>query len=152
MNLKNYTSGVSPEKSVMLIEKRLVGIGATHIAKSYEDSKLSGVMFQINQHNRPVSFKLPANTKLITEMMLSEIKRPQRDTEKRIRDQVQRTAWKLLLDWVDVQASMITIGRREATEVFLPYMYDFKNEETLYQKLQASNFKMLGTGKHECQT
>lgn len=122
MNLKNYTSLVPPEKSVMQIEKRLVGIGATHIAKSYDDGELSGIMFQINQNGRPISLK-------------------------RVREQAQRTAWKLLFDWIEVQASMILIGHREATEVFLPYMYDFKNDETLYQKLSASNFKMLGAGE-----
>lgn len=37
MKLKNYTSAVSPERSVALIEKTLAGIGATHILKIKEN-------------------------------------------------------------------------------------------------------------------
>jgi len=100
-------------------------------------------MFQITGKDRPLAFKLPANVKLVREMMLSEIRRPRKGTSTRVEDQAERTAWKLLLDWVEVQTSMILIGRREVTEIFLPYLYDFKKDETLYERLVASNFKML---------
>ena len=143
IKLKNYTSSMPSEKSIMLIEKKLVEIGASHIAKSYEDSRLSGIMFQIQNKDRPLTFKLPANIGVVTEMMLSEIRRPRQNTKRRIEEQAERTAWRLVLDWVEVQVSMILIGRREITEVFLPYLYDFKKDETLYQKLVSSNFKML---------
>ena len=144
MKLKNYTSTVPAERSIMQIEKRLVEIGASHIAKSYTgDGHLAGIMFQVNNKDHSQSFKLPANVSTISEMMLSEIKRPHPGTKNRIKEQAERTAWKLLLDWVEVQVSMILIGRREVIEVFLPYLYDFKKDETFYQKLVSSNFKML---------
>ena len=143
MKLKYYTSLISPEKSIIQIEKKLVEIGASHIAKSYESGHLSGIMFQVQNKDRPMSFKLPANVGLVTDMMLSDIKRPRCGTENRIREQAERTAWKLLLDWVEVQASMILIGRREVVEVFLPYLYDFQKDETLYQKLISGGFKQL---------
>ena len=143
MKLRNYTSSMLPERSVMLIEKKLVEIGASHIAKSYENSNLSGIMFQVQDRDRPLSFKLPANVHLITKIMLSEIQKPRRGTESRIKEQAERTAWKLLLDWVEVQASMVLIGRREVVEVFLPYLYDFQKDETLYQKLVSGGFKQL---------
>jgi len=127
----------------MLIEKRLVEIGASHIAKSYENGHLSGIMFQVTDKDRPLAFKLPANVNLVKQMMVAEVQRPRRGTVDRIENQAERTAWKLLLDWVEVQSSMILIGRREVTEVFLPYLYDFKKDETLYQKLVASGFKLL---------
>ena len=141
--LKNYTSQVPVGRSVMRIEQKLVEIGASHIAKSYEDSRLSGIMFQVNENDRPMSFKLPANVALVREMMLAEIRKPRPGTTDRIKDQAERTAWKLLLDWVEVQASMILIGRRQVTEVFLPYLYDFKKDQTLFQKLVETKFKML---------
>lgn len=143
MKLKNYTSLLSPEKSIMQIEKKLVEIGALHIAKSYENGRPSGIMFQIQNKDGPRSFKLPANIKAITEIMLSKIKRPQPGTQGRIREQAERTGWKVLLDWVEVQITMILIGRREVTEVFLPYLYDFQKDETLYQKLISGGFKQL---------
>ena len=143
MKLKNYTSSVPAERSVALIEKKLVEVGASHIAKSYENSHLSGIVFQVDNKGRPQAFKLPANVGAITEIMLEEIRKPHPGTEERVKEQAERTAWKLLLDWVEVQVSMILIGRREVIEVFLPYLYDFKKDETFYQKLVSSNFKML---------
>lgn len=147
INLKNYTSGVPPTRSVSQIEQTLVSIGAKHIAKTYDDnSNLSGITFQITQDNRPMIFKLPANVELIEKMMLDEVKRPRRGTIEKTKDQAQRTAWKLLLDWVEVQASMIIIGRREAMEVFLPYAYDPQRDQTFFERLQETKFKMLSAG------
>ena len=45
MKLKNYTSSIPPDRSVALIEKKLVEVGADHIAKSYEKGKLCGIVF-----------------------------------------------------------------------------------------------------------
>ena len=60
-----------------------------------------------------------------------------------VEDQARRTAWKLLVDWVQVQASMILIGRRTALEVFLPYVYNHETKQTFFERMQESKFKML---------
>lgn len=143
MKLKNYTSAVSPERSVISIEKILVDIGATYIVKIYENSRLSGITFQIDYEGKPMLFKLPANEQAIEDIMKSEIKKPRENTQSRIEEQAQRTAWKLLLDWVSVQASMVLIGRRSVIEVFLPYAYNKQQNRTFYEYLQQSKFAML---------
>ena len=141
--LKNYTSGMPPSRSVMKIEECLVEVGATGIAKTYAGGCLTGITFQIMQNGSPLVFKLPANVKDITVRMLAEIKRARSGTNERIVTQAERTAWKLLLDWVEVQASMILIGRRQAVEVFLPYVYNPATEQTFFERLQESKFKLL---------
>lgn len=143
MKLKNYTSAVSPDRSVASIEKILVDIGATYIVKVYENSLLSGITFQVDYEAKPMLFKLPANVQAITDIMKSEIKKPRENTTLRILEQAQRTAWKLLLDWVSVQASMVLIGRRSVIEVFLPYAYNKQQNRTFYEYLQQSKFAML---------
>lgn len=146
MKLKNYTSAISPEKSVLLIEKRLVEIGASDIVKSYDgNSHLSGIMFRIKDGEQVLVFKLPACVNEVYETLMENVKRPRPNTKNLVWQQAERTAWKLLLDDVFVQTSMILIGRRKVTEVFLAYLYDSKNDETLYQKLVIStnNFKQL---------
>lgn len=143
MKLKNYTSTVSPERSVALIEKTLVDIGATHILKVYENSCLSGITFQVDYEGKPMLFKLPANIRTIEDIMKSEIKKPRENTKSRIEEQAQRTAWKLLLDWVLVEASRILIGRRSVIEVFLPYVYSQHQDRTFYEYLQQNKFAML---------
>lgn len=143
MKLKNYTSAVSPERSVLSIEKILVDIGATYIVKVYENSCLSGITFQVDYEGKPMLFKLPANVQAIEDILKSEIKKPRENTASRIVDQSQRTAWKLLLDWVSVQASMVLIGRRSVIEVFLPYAYNKQQNRTFYEYLQQNKFAML---------
>lgn len=148
MNIKNYTSSVPPTRSVAQIEQTLVGIGAKHIAKTYDDeSNLAGITFQIVQDTRPLIFKLPANVSMIETAMLNGVKRPRSTTANKVKEQAQRTAWKLLLDWTQVQASMILLGRRDALEVFLPYVYNPQTEQTFFEKLQENKFKMLGAGQ-----
>lgn len=61
----------------------------------------------------------------------------------KIKEQAIRTAWKLLLDWTQVQASMVVIGKRKVLEMFLPYIYDLQKDMTIYEKLEESKFKML---------
>jgi len=78
--------------------------------------------------------------------MTETVKRPRRNTVTKIAQQAERTAWKLLLDWVQVQTSMVVIGRRNIIEVFLPYAYDMRADMTLFDKLQGNGFKMLESG------
>ena len=146
MNIKNYTSQIPPQKSVAQIESCLVKIGARHISKTYEDGKLAGITFQIIENGEPIIFKLPANVKGIQCAMTETVKRPRRNTVTKIAQQAERTAWKLLLDWVQVQTSMVVIGRRNIIEVFLPYAYDMRADMTLFDKLQGNGFKMLESG------
>ena len=92
MKLKNYTSTISPERSVAATEKILVDIGATYIVKIYENSRLSGITFQVDYEGKPMLFKLPANVQAIEDIMKSEIKKFRENTKSRIEEQAQRTA------------------------------------------------------------
>lgn len=151
MKIKNYTSKVPFTKSVSMIEKCLIDMGANHINKTYQDSILVGITFQIIQEGFPIIIKLPANIEAITKEMLLEIKKKKSGESKKneekivlkISDQAVRTAWKLLLDWTQVQSSMVIIGKRKVLEMFLPYIYDSQKDITIYEKLEATKFKML---------
>lgn len=145
--IKNYTSELAPSASVSKIEKALVEIGAAHIAKTYNAGDLVGITFQIEHSGKPLVFRLPANVAAVEKIFQDKVKRRRKTTDKRIKDQAQRTAWKLLLDWVEVQTSMVLIGRRMVVEVFLPYLYDMSKDTTLFEQISANNFKMLTSGK-----
>lgn len=147
MNLKNYTSTVSPAQSVSRIEKCLVEIGATNISKSYNNGDLTGIIFQIQDEAYPCVFKLPANVKAVEEQFLAQVKRPRKGTLAQVKQQAERTAWKLLLDWVEVQMSLVLISRRKVIEVFLPYVYNFQTDQTFYERLEQGGFKQLSSGK-----
>ena len=145
MNIKNYTSTVPADRSVTMIEHRLVGAGATHIVKLYneETKRLIGITFQIKVNNVPLTFKLPAKTESVFNVLWAEVRRPTPSTKKNVEDQAERTAWKILADWVDIQISMIKLEQAEFIEVFLPYSYDIVKDQTLFEKFKANNFKQL---------
>lgn len=143
MKLRNYTSSVSVEKSVSAIESLLVKAGALTVSRFYDDGRLAGFFFQIPVNGIAMTFKLPANPLAVRRVMEGEVKKPRRGTMNRVWDQAERTAWKLLHDWVHTQLSMIQMEQAEAMQVFLPYAYDGKNDQTFFEKLKGSGFKQL---------
>lgn len=147
MNLKNYTSSVPVINSIGRIEHRLAQAGAMHIAKSYAEDKSGrpiGMIFQIMINNVPMTFKLPAKADRVFDHMIKHRTRPPKQAQREaIRMQADRTAWKILSDWIDIQVSLIQLDQVEAIEVFLPYAYDGKNDRTLFQKMKETNYKLL---------
>lgn len=143
MNLKNYTSETPAYKSMGTIEDCLISAGATDISKKIEGGICIAITFRLMVQNVPLFFQLPAKVEACFDVMWKEVKKPRADTKQRIREQAQRTAWKIVSDWVQVQLSMIKLEQAETLEVFLPYVYDPVNDQTYYRKLKDRGFKAL---------
>jgi hypothetical protein len=144
MKLRNYTSTVPVSRSVGDIEELLVKAGATTVSKFYDDKKrLAGFLFQMIVNLQPITFKLPSNPDAVTKVMLAEIKKPHRGTKERVMEQAERTAWRLLHDWVHVQVSMILLEQAKAIQVFLPYVWNPESNRTLFEHYEANDFKQL---------
>ncbi len=137
MNIKNYTSTVYVANSMANIEKWLVEIGAQNINKSYKEKVCIGVTFLYfdDKMNRTIAFNIKAQTEECFTILWKEIKRAQADTKDRIKLQAARTAWKIISDWIEIQCSMILLGQATPLQMFLPFVYDPKNDETLYDKV-----------------
>ena len=146
MNLKNYTSEVPAITSMGRIEKCLVEAGATDISKKYEDGVCRAIRFRMPVNNIPVFFELPAKVDACFKVMWKEISRPRPDSRKKTEQQAERTAWKIVSDWVEVQMSMIRLEQAEALQVFLPYVWDPASEQTFYDRLKQTNYKALLPG------
>lgn len=146
MNLKNYTSEVSAYSSISRIEKCLVTAGATNISKKYENGICTAITFRMMVNGIPLFFQLPAKANACFDVMWKEVKRPRHDTKQKTMEQSERTAWKIVCDWVEVQLSMIQLEQAEPLQVFLPYVYDPNTDETFYHKLKGSGFKQLTNG------
>jgi hypothetical protein len=146
MNLKNYTSEVPAITSMGRIERCLVEAGATDISKKYEDGVCRAIRFRMPINNTPVFFELPARVDACYKVLWAEYKRPQPDTKKKVQLQAERTAWKIVSDWVECQLSMIRLEQAEALQVFLPYVWDPAKEETFFEKLKKTNYKALLPG------
>lgn len=143
MNLKNYTSTTPAINSMGRIEKCLVQAGATDISKKYDQGVCTAITFRMLVNLNPVFFQLPAKVESCFDVLWKEVKRPRADTKRLIREQAERTAWKIVCDWVEVQLSMIMLEQAEALEVFLPYVYNPATNQTFYNQLKDKQFKAL---------
>ena len=141
-NIKNYTSSVSVERTISAIEQELVKIGVTHIEKRYENGLPTAIMFSIMFKTEILCFKVPVNPEAAYDIIKS-IPGYKSKSKDWLKAQSYRTAWRIVLNWVEVQVAMVQLRQADAMEVFLPYAYDQSSNTTLFEKLKGENFKML---------
>lgn len=142
--IKNYTSTVPVSRSVQHIEDCLVRYGAKNIMKMYDsDKKLESLCFIVPVERKEIPFKVPANVAQCEKILRASIRRPKPGTIERISGQAERTAWKLMSDWVDIQMSLIELKQVEFMQVFLSYVYFPSTNQTYFERLNADNFKLL---------
>ena len=145
MNIKNYTSTVDASRSMSRIEELLVEIGATNINKKYEEKVCTGITFLLfdSQLQQTLPFHLKAQVEECFTILWRDVKRPRDYTKSLVMQQSNRTAWKILSDWTEVQCSMILLGQAKPLQMFLPFMYDTKSSETLFDKISSGKVKLL---------
>lgn len=145
MNIKNYTSSVPAERSILQIENILIQVGAVRIAKEYKDGKVSAISFAIASPTGEgiVPFMLPAKVDPIKKLFLQQYRRPTNVQAKQCEEQAERTAWKNVKEWVELQATMIKLQQVEFMEVFMPYVYNLDKRKTFYELVKDSGFKQL---------
>lgn len=142
--IKNYTSSVPVSRSVSHIEDCLVRHGAKNIMKMYDaDKKLESLCFILPVDGKDIPFKIPANVTQCENILRASIRRPKPGTLERIADQAERTAWKLMSDWVDIQMSLIELKQVELLQVFLSYVYYPAEKMTYFEKLKDGGMKLL---------
>ena len=145
MNIKNYTSTVDASRSMAKIEELLVEIGATNINKQYADKICTGITFLLydQQLQQTLPFHLKAQVEECFTILWKDVKRPRPETKAILKNQASKTAWKILSDWTEIQCSMILLGQAKPLQMFLPFMYDMKSNETLFDKVSKREIKLL---------
>jgi len=145
MNIKNYTSTVEAPKSMARIEELLVAIGASNINKQYRDKICTGITFlYYDSHlKQTLAFHLKAQVDECFKILWKEVKRPQSNTKEQLQKQANRTAWKILSDWTEIQCSMILLGQAKPLQMFLSFIYDTKTSETLFEKISSGKSELL---------
>lgn len=141
--IKNYTSQVPASRSLAHIEERLVSHGAKEVLKLYESQKLTGVAFIVPVNGSDMPFRLPARIDRVEKTLRAAMHRPRPETLKRVAEQAERTAWRLLADWIDVQMSLVELDQVELVEVFMPYIYDYQKQQTFFERMKSTGFAML---------
>lgn len=159
MFLKNYTSEVPVSQTIHRIEQVLIKCGVKGITKEYGPTgEVCAVIFHYQLPDQPMmTIRLPADKEAALQAMWmdyadghplskdgnSVIAYPNSKKKKRedFHAQAERTAWKLVQDWVEVQLSMIQMQQAEFLQVFMPYAWDGK--QTFYQRIKDSGYRAL---------
>ena len=140
--IKNYTSSVPVERTIRRIEQDLAKAGACGILKDYDQGRLTAISFRVNlPTGKMVTVRFPANAEAVYQSLRKQIRRPRQGTLENLRLQSDRTAWKLMQDWIEVQLSLIEMQQVDFLQVFLPYVWD--GQRTYYQALKEQNFLAL---------
>ena len=142
MNIKNHSSSVPVERTVSRIESALAKAGANGIQKDYENGRLCALAFTVQlPTGNFISIRLPANVEAVLQTMRQRIRRPRTGTWENLKVQAERTAWRLMQDWVEVQLSLIAMQQADFIQVFLPFVWD--GQRTFYQTLRESGFQAV---------
>ena len=145
MPLKNYTSSIAASRSISFIENKLASCGAQQIMKSYDDRQMvKSICFVIPVDGNNMPFMLEAQVaecEKVLEGMLTQRARP--ETRKKIPAQAERTAWKILADWVEAQMARIELSQVDFMQMFMHCLFDESKNQTLYQILKSKGFQKL---------
>ncbi len=159
MFLKNYTSDVPASQTIFRIQQVLLKAGVSSINMDYGPAQeVIAITFaiQFDPSKPPVSVRMPANVEAAQQALWLDYtdgeklsadgnslawNRRKTKTKKDFLQQGERTAWKLVQDWIEVQISMIQLKQADFVQVFLPYVWD--GRQTFYARLKDSGFKAL---------
>jgi hypothetical protein len=159
MFIKNYTSEVPVAQTIHRIQQVLVKCGVSGITTEYgPNADITAIKFHIKVDPKmpEITIRLPADREAAQQALwldyvdgdrLSddgtrlEWNPRKKKTKADFLVQAERTAWKLVQDWIEVQMSLIQMRQAETLQVFLPYVWNGK--ETIYDKIKAGGYQAL---------
>jgi len=148
MAVKNITSNIRPEKTIMEIESLLAKFGAKAILKEYNGEMVTAISFYIiTPTGQKVPFKLPMKlekTRAIIKKAVEERKLGYKFLDEPDRtDKALIVGWRIIKDWLHAQLSLAEIDYANPVEIFLPYAWNPLTEKTLYEEIEEKKFKNL---------
>lgn len=160
MFLKNYTSEVPVSRTIARIEELLIKCRVSGITKEYGPTgEMSALRFQIKiAEDRQLDVRLPADVDGAQEALWRDYvgkdrlnpegtellwggRGNKRKKRSGFREQAERTAWRLMQDWVEVQLSMIQLRQADTAEVFMAYVWD--GRQTFYNAIKEEGYRAL---------
>ena len=138
--LLNYTTKIPAEQTAAEIMSILVKKGATEILTHYGSGGMAtGLKWRMETSNGPMGFSLPINTDAVFEILTRD--QVMKTNPGARMQQANRTAWRIIKEWILAQMALIETEMVTVEEVFLPYMLTGK--QTLYQALSNGDLRML---------
>lgn len=146
MPLLNYTTRVSPEKTLAEIQRRLAAHGARGVMVAYGPDRVAeGVAFVVPTAFGDRSFRLPARAEAVERTLKDQHRRGKVPRRYVTREQAARVAWRIVKDWLEAQLAIVESGMVTLDEVMLPYMLNGR-DQTCYQALVEARLQLPGPG------
>ena len=140
MPLLNYTTKIPAEQTAAEIMSIFVRKGATDILTHYGPGGMAaGLKWRMETANGAMGFSLPINAEAVFEILTRD--QVMKTNPAARMQQANRTAWRIIKEWILAQMALIETEMVTVEEVFLPYMLTGK--QTLYQALSNRDLKML---------
>ena len=139
MPILNYTTKISPEKTVSEIQSRLVKNGARQVNYDYDiNGLLIALTFRIDFNNEPIYFALTPNV----DGVLLAMKKSNAPKSLCNIEQANRVAWRIEKDWLEAQLAKIESGLATPVQLLLPYAVT-RDGSTFYERIKGGDTKLL---------
>lgn len=142
--LKDYTTEIEANKTIIEVQDILAKSGAKGIALEYDDSgNIESLFFRmVIQGGQEIAFKLPAKPQAVYDVLYKGMVGERNPNFKNARWQKSlNIAWRIMKEWLEIQFTLIKLNQVEAIEIFLPYMVTGQNR-TLYSDMKENQFQL----------
>lgn len=138
MPILDYTTSISPYRTIGEIQETLVAHGARKILTEYGDNgKIIGLSFMVETAAGMLPISLPVAIEKV-QTILERQKAPKRDAA-----QAERVAWRNIYHWIAAQMALVETGMVTVDQVMLPYITQ-QDGQTLYEVIQAHQYRLTG--------
>ena len=149
----NYTTKIDVDKTVAEITKNLAQHGASAIMTDYDkEGAVVALSFKLILEGQNMGFRLPCDWRPVYEILTKGKKfdnwnQAKNDRQKKLyREQAERTAWRIVKDWVEAQMALVETRMVTVPQVFLPYTV-MRDGRTLSETVAHDPKFLLGDGK-----
>lgn len=141
MAIKNYTTTIKTEKTINEIQQILSKHKAKAILIEYGDiGNVKAISFKIDTSQGMIGIRLPARQENVLKILRRQ--KQKNNAIKATNEQAEKTAWRNIKDWIDVQMALIETEMVTVDEVFFPYILNNEGQ-TLYEAFRENNALML---------
>jgi len=119
------TTKIDCEKTAAEIQSLLGKHGATQILMEYENREIVALSFILKTRVGERAYCLPVRWKPIFQIIHKKSRSRGRYSQKAVENdeaQARRTAWRIVLRWVQAQLAFTEVGMVTIDEIMLPYM------------------------------
>lgn len=139
---------IPASKTAGEVSSELIKAGATQIATSYVDGKVTGLRWTMKVNGIDALFEMPARVDPVYELFIRRRGSlwTSDEAKKTLRDKAERVAWRQLYRWIQAQNAMLETGMVQPMEIFTAYWIPPGQESTLFNQIMGRQFKMLEAG------